>query len=156
MCSTLLHSTTMTTPRSVRFEPEVMARLRRSAGQYEGASLSTLVNRYVDEGIRMEEHPGVFFRDGSSGRRAVLAGGPDVWEVIRAVKIARQADPTLSPADVTQAVSEASGVTLTKISIAIDYWSAYPDEIDAWIEAAEADEAAAQERMRRGRDLLAS
>jgi hypothetical protein len=30
----------------------------------------------------MEEHPGIAFRDGPSGRRAALAGGPDVWEVI--------------------------------------------------------------------------
>ncbi len=30
----------------------------------------------------MAEHPGVVFRDGPTGRRAGLAAGPDVWEII--------------------------------------------------------------------------
>lgn len=30
----------------------------------------------------MEAHPGIVFRDGPSGRRAGLAAGPDVWEVV--------------------------------------------------------------------------
>ena len=34
----------------------------------------------------MEEHPGVVFRDGPAGRRAGLAGGPDVWEAIVVLK----------------------------------------------------------------------
>ena len=31
----------------------------------------------------MEHHPGVVFRSGPAGRRPGLAGGPDVWEVVR-------------------------------------------------------------------------
>lgn len=104
----------------------------------------------------MEEHPGVFFRTGPAGRRAVLAGGPDVWEVIRAIKIARAASPTSSPGVLVAAVADSSGVPESKISIAVRYWSAYPEEIDEWIEAAEADETAALERWRRERELLAS
>ena len=34
----------------------------------------------------MAEHPGIVFRDGPTRRRAAVAGGPDVWEIIRAVK----------------------------------------------------------------------
>ncbi len=34
----------------------------------------------------MEEHPGIAFRDGPVGRRAALAGGPDVWEVIETLQ----------------------------------------------------------------------
>ncbi len=34
----------------------------------------------------MDEHPGIVFRDGPTGRRAALAGGPDVWEVIATLK----------------------------------------------------------------------
>ena len=28
----------------------------------------------------MEDHPGIAFRDGPTGRRAALAAGPDIWE----------------------------------------------------------------------------
>jgi hypothetical protein len=58
-----------------------------------GMSLSSAANRLVDEAMRMAEHPGVIFRTGPTGRRAALAGGPDVWEVIRAVKSAHAAEP---------------------------------------------------------------
>jgi hypothetical protein len=37
----------------------------------------------------MEEHPGIAFRDGPSGRRAALAGGPDVWEAIVTLLVPR-------------------------------------------------------------------
>jgi hypothetical protein len=146
----------MATPRSIRFDPDVLKRLRHAAGRHEGASVSAMVNRYVDEAMRMEEHPGVFFRSGPSGRRAVLIGGPDVWEVIRAIKNVRNADPSLTADDVVDAVSESSGLPAGKISIAVRYWSAFSNEIDAWIDAADADEAAAEERFRRERDLLTS
>lgn len=33
--------------------------------------------------MRLEHHPGIPFRDGASGRRAIVVGGPDVWEVVR-------------------------------------------------------------------------
>ena len=47
----------------------------------------TLAQRYVEEGLRMDEHPLVRFVDGPAGRRARLVGtGSDVWEVIAAVK----------------------------------------------------------------------
>ncbi len=37
----------------------------------------------------MEEHLGIAFRDGPSGRRAALAGGPDVWEAIVTLLVPR-------------------------------------------------------------------
>ena len=41
-----------------------------------------LIQRYVAEGIEMDEHPGIHFRSGPAGRRPSLVGGPDVWEVV--------------------------------------------------------------------------
>ena len=69
--------------RAVRFELAVLERLRRYARARPGLGTSALTSRFVDEALRMEEPPGVLFRDGPSGRRAVLIGGPDVWEVVR-------------------------------------------------------------------------
>src|ERR1700677_5094399 len=77
----------------VRFDPSVADRLASFVAANPGMSLSSAANRLVDEALRMAEHPGVIFRSGPTGRRAALAGGPDVWEVVRAVKSARSAEP---------------------------------------------------------------
>ena len=100
-----------------------------------------MANRFVDEALRMDEHPGIVFRDGPTGRRAVLVGGPDVREVIRAVKSARAAEPDLDAIDVVTLVESNTGVPARLIDVAVHYWSNYPDEIDAWIAEAEAVEA---------------
>lgn len=34
----------------------------------------------------MIEHPGVVFKDGPSGRRAAIAFGPDVWEIVKVLR----------------------------------------------------------------------
>lgn len=85
----------------------------------------------------MEEHPGVIFRDGPAGRRACLIGGPDVWEVIRAVKASRAAEPTLSRGELVQLVEDNTGVPGRLVSVALSYWAAYPEEIDALVGHAE-------------------
>jgi Domain of unknown function (DUF5615) len=50
----------------------------------------------VDEALRTREHPGITFRPGPAGRRAGLASGPDVWEVVRVIRSARSAEPGLA------------------------------------------------------------
>ncbi len=98
----------------------------------------------------MDEHPGVLFRDGRSGRRAVLLGGPDVREVIRAVKSSRAAEPQLDAAGIVALVASNTGVPARLVDTAVRYWSSYPHEIDAWIadvDQLEADALAAWERQ---------
>jgi hypothetical protein len=119
-----------------------------------GLSLSAAANMLVDEGLRMMEHPGVLFRTGPTGRRAGLAAGPDVWEVMRAVKSARAAEPGLGEHDLLGMVAENTGVPEPMIRVATGYWAAYPDEIDAEIAAADAAEESAEQAWRRERDLL--
>ena len=47
----------------------------------------TLAQRYVEEGLRMDEHPLIRFAEGPAGRRARLLGtGKDVWEVVATVR----------------------------------------------------------------------
>lgn len=102
----------------------------------------------------MAEHPGVVFRDGASGRRAVVAGGPDVWEIIRAVKEERRRGPDLAESELFGQVGRNAGVALRHLRIAVDYWAAYPDEIDTWIEDAITAEHEFEARMRRRTGLL--
>ena len=99
-----------------------------------GVSIAGLAQRLIDEGLRMADHPGVVFKDGPSGRRAALAYGPDIWEVI---KFLREIDER-GPAAV-DAAADVFAVDSSRISTAISYYADYSDEIDA--EIADADEA---------------
>ena len=127
----------MTTPLSIRFSPSLLARLRQRANAMTGASAAGLAQRLIDEGLRMADHPGVIFKDGPSGRRAALAYGPDVWEVI---KFLREVDER-GPAAI-DAAAEVFAVDAGRIATAISYYGDYVGEIDA--EIADADEASAR------------
>ena len=127
----------MTTPLSIRVTPSLLARLRQRAKAMTGASAAGLAQRLIDEGLRMADHPGVIFKDGPSGRRAALAYGPDVWEVI---KFLREVDER-GPAAI-DAAAEVFAVDTSRINTAISYYGDYSSEIDA--EIAEADEASAR------------
>jgi hypothetical protein len=127
----------MTTPLSIRFDAALLARLRRRASATTGSTTSALAQRLIDEGLRMADHPGVIFKDGPSGRRAALAYGPDIWEV---VKFLREVDER-GPAAI-DAAAEVFAVDASRISTAISYYGDFVYEIDA--EIAEADEASAR------------
>ena len=141
-------------PTPVRFDPEVARRLSSFAASHPGLSLSAAANLLVDEGLRTAEHPGVVFRDGPTGRRAALAGGPDIWEVMRAIKSARVTEPELSEDEVVALVVDNSGVPARMVRIALGYWASYPTEIDAEIALADDAETAAEVAWRHERDLL--
>ncbi len=103
----------------------------------------------------MAEHPGIIFRSGPTGRRAALAEGPDVWEVIRAIKSAHAAEPGLNSDDLVSLVSDNTGTALRLVTTAVRYWAAYPSEVDAEIAAADAAEETAEQAWLRERQLLA-
>jgi sarcosine oxidase gamma subunit len=127
----------MTTPLSIRFTPSLLARLRQRANATPGASAAGLAQRLIDEGLRMADHPGVIFKNGPSGRRAALAYGPDVWEVIKFIREVDERGPAA-----IDAAAEVFAVDTSRISTAISYYGDYSDEIDA--EITEADEASAR------------
>ncbi len=127
---------------SARLDPDVIDRLERRGARLQ-LNKSRLAERYIDEGMRMEDHPQVVFRDGPTGRRAGLAAGPDVWEVITAVRA--------TGLDGDQAIGAAvewTGLTARQIRAAIGYYNDYRDEIDARIRQHEDDADAAEQRWR--------
>lgn len=93
-----------------------------------GESRSQLAQRYIEEGLRMERHPGVVFRDGPAGRRAVLVGGPDLWELepnIRGLDLAKD--------DEIKAVAAWLRMPESRIRAAIGYYMEFREEIDDWV-----------------------
>jgi hypothetical protein len=139
----------------VRFDTGVADRLSSFAAANPGMSLSSAANRLVDEALRMSEHPGIMFRPGPTGRRAGLAAGPDVWEIVRAVRSGRASEPELPENDLLAMAAENTGLPTRLIRVAVRYWASYPDEIDAEIAAADVAEDAAENAWRRERQLLA-
>ncbi len=102
-----------------------------------GETLSDRLRRYAEEGVRRDEHPLITFRDGPTGRRAGLVGGPDVWEVVMWVEdLAGERDP------VALLVDELT-LSRPQIEAALRYRGAYPDEVDARIDLHRQDTAAA-------------
>jgi hypothetical protein len=127
-----------TTPFSARLETSLVGRLKAQSAR-NGVSASQLAERYIDEGLRGEAFPGIVFRPGPAGRRAALLNGPDVWEVVRDVRAAREAGVV----DPFAAVTSASELTDAQVRLAAAYYTAYPNEVDARI----ADEAELVERL---------
>jgi hypothetical protein len=122
---------------SARFDADVVDRLERR-GARSGLNKSRLAERYIDEGVRMDDHPGIVFRDGPTGRRAGVVAGPDVWEVIAALR-----STCLKGDEAIQATAEFSSLTVRQVRDAVGYYSEYPDEIEERIRRndEEADEA---------------
>jgi len=112
---------------SVRLDDRLAERLRLRA-RAAGESLSDRLRRYAEEGARRDEHPLITFRDGPTGRRAGVVGGPDVWEIAMWID-------DLEPADDAAIELAADGtVTHAHIDAALAYRAAYPEEIAARID----------------------
>jgi hypothetical protein len=140
----------MSAPLSIRFDQEVLARLRQRAASVPGATASGLVQRLVDEGLRMADHPGIVFRDGPAGRRPALVVGPDVWEL---VSFLREIDER-GPAAVT-AAAEVFAIPESAVSAGIGYYTAHAEEIDTWIAEAQSASEQAEAEWERRQALLA-
>lgn len=116
-------------PFSIRMRPETHERLERHS-RWGGTSKSELAQRLIDEGLRMEEHPGIVFRDGPTGRRAALTAGPDVWEVIETI-----ASGDDEGQDAIVATAEWANLSVAAVRTAVNYYADYRQEIDDRIAA---------------------
>ena len=136
---TLCYIECVTVNVSVRLDQALAERLRLRA-RAAGETLSDRLRRYAEEGARRDEHPMITFRDGPTGRRAGLIGGPDVWEV------AMWLDDLATEPDPIGALVDEALLTRAQIDSALRYRAAYPAEIDARIELHRRETAAADTR----------
>ncbi|MEZ5240018.1 MAG: ribbon-helix-helix protein, CopG family [Microthrixaceae bacterium] len=140
----------MARPTSFRLPDDLLERLEEEAAA-SGTSVTALVTALLDEGMKTHRFPGIVYRDGPTGRRARIVGGPDVWEIIRAVAHAKgRGEARL------RAVAKAHDLPLDRARLAVEFYAAFPGEIDERIEA---DERAAQrirEEITRREQLLSS
>jgi uncharacterized protein (DUF433 family) len=105
--------------------PDTSERLARRAAET-GETYTALAERFIDEGLRRIDHPGIDFVDEPGGRRARVVGtGLGVWEVIMVLQANAGSIPqTAGYLDVPQVLVEA----------AVAYYADHPEEIDRWID----------------------
>jgi hypothetical protein len=122
--------------RSFRFSESTLRRLDERAHEIR-ETRTGLAERYVEEGLRMDEHPGVGFADGPAGRRAILLGTKlDVWEVVDTVR---------QNAGSVDAAARYLELPTGAVRTAVRYYAAFPAEIDELL--ARRDAIAERERM---------
>jgi hypothetical protein len=129
---------------SFRISESAKRRLATRAAA-DGMSATALLERLIDEGVAQLDFPGIVFRGPAHDRRAALAAGPDVWEVI-----ARLRELEGSTEERIATLSEESELHPRLIRLAVDYAAEHPDEIrrrmDRNDEMAERSRNAAQQR----------
>ncbi len=109
--------------RSFRLAVDTLERLERRARE-RGQSVNTLAARLIEEGLRGEDHPLIYFREGAAGRRPALLGSRvDVGQVIQTLR-----DHDHSVADTVEYLGQPE----PKIRAAMRYYAEFRDEVDAW------------------------
>jgi uncharacterized protein (DUF433 family) len=131
----------------MRPDEDTLERLRVRA-RLTGEHRTTLAERYLCEGLLMDEFPGIHFVDGAMGRRpAVARTGLDVWEII---KVVRDNDGSAEEAAAYLEIEP------RLVRFAIDYYGSNREAIDDWI--ARVHELSAREHARwlAAREAIAS
>jgi hypothetical protein len=118
----------MATSTSFRISDIARARLATRAAR-EGMTATALLDLLIVEGIDQLDYPGIMFRGPAHDRRAALAAGPDVWEVI-----ARLQELDGSEEQRISLLSAESDLHPRLIRIALDYAAEHPAEIRGRIE----------------------
>jgi hypothetical protein len=133
---------------AIRIEAGTLSALRERSAR-SGEPLVRLAQRYIAEGLRSDRHPGIFFRDGPAGRRAVVVGGPDVWEVVAAARSAPEGgDRGIG------ALAQRIGIPPDRVRVALRYYAEYPEEVDRFVELVEDDARQLEAVIERERQLL--
>jgi uncharacterized protein (DUF433 family) len=117
------------TTTSLRLDDRLREQLA-AAAQAEGTSVTALIERFIREGLAIAGYPGIVIKPGPAGRRAALAGGPDVWEIASALRRLSG-----SESERVAALADEFGIHPRQVALALDYAAAHRDEVEARIRA---------------------
>lgn len=107
-------------------------------------SATALLERLIVEGVDTLEHPGIVYRGPAHERRAALAGGPDVWEIVARLRRLEGGEE-----DRIETLAAETDLHPRQIRAAIEFAARHANEIEARItrnEAAVVDGREATER----------
>ncbi len=114
---------------STSFRISDTARNRLAArAAHDGMTATALVDQLIIEGIDQLDHPGIIFRGPAHDRRAALAAGPDVWEIV-----ARLQELEGGEEQRISLLAAETGLHPRLIRIALDYAAEHADDVTARI-----------------------
>jgi hypothetical protein len=116
------------TSTSFRISQAARSRLALRAAQ-DGMSATALLDQLILEGIDQLDYPGIVSRGPAHDRRAALAAGPDVWEVI-----SRLQELDGNEEQRINLMSKESDLHPRLIRLALDYAADHSDDIRRRIE----------------------
>jgi hypothetical protein len=116
-------------PITVQLDDALFRRLDAAATAAD-TTVAALGELFIRESLDAIDHPGIVFKPGPAGRRAALAGGPDVWEIASALR-----NTSGSRSRRIDLLAEEFGIHPRQIAIALNYHDAHAEEIDAWVAA---------------------
>lgn len=108
---------------SFRISDAARTRLASRAAR-EGMTATALLDQLIIEGIDQLDYPGIIFRGPAHDRRAALAAGPDVWEVV-----ARLQELEGGEEQRVSLLAAESDLHPRLIRIALDYAAEHSDEV---------------------------
>jgi uncharacterized protein (DUF433 family) len=112
--------------KSLRLPQETLREIERIV-QESGKDFSAVTKDLLEEAIKMRRCPGIVFAEGTSGRRARVAGsGIEVWEIIAAYQSLKK--------DAGRLKKTYHWLSPEQLRAALSFYSAYPEEIDRQIE----------------------
>ena len=112
---------------SIDLDEDVAERLE-ARGKENRLSAEELAKVYIEEGLRMEAHPGIVFKAGPAGRRAAVVIGPDVWQVMGFyLELKGPAEKRI------KRTAKFATLDPWQVETVLRYYAEYQDEIDFWI-----------------------
>lgn len=112
--------------KSLRLPLETMKEIEQMAKEA-GQDFSNITKDLLQEAIKLRRCPGILFAQGTSGRRARVAGtGIEVWEIIATYRSLKQDPKRLQKAY--------HWLSREQLRAALGYYAAYPQEMDQLIE----------------------
>jgi uncharacterized protein (DUF433 family) len=112
--------------KSFRLPPDTLKEIEQISKET-GKDLSTVTKDLLTEAIKMRRCPGILFSEGTTGRKARVAGtGIEVWEIIATHRSVGQSAERLRKAY--------HWLSAEQLRAAIGYYRTYPEEIDQLID----------------------
>jgi hypothetical protein len=133
---------------SFRLSEAARRRLTERADK-DGVSATALLERLIVEGVEVLDHPGIVYRGRAHDRRAALAGGPDVWEVVARLREIKGREE-----DRIEILAAETILHPRQVRAALEFAAAHPEEVEARIVRNDTAIATGQQAAERRRVLL--
>jgi len=111
-----------TIQKSIRIQEKTLKEIEQISRD-SGKEFSAVANELLEEAVRMKRCPGIIFTEGTTGRRARIAGtGIEVWEVIATYKGVDK--------DFNRLCQAYHWLTEQQLRAAVGYYKIYKEEIE--------------------------